>query len=122
MSDHLYGVSRDMGVGVVLGKIYSCIEHSYSEAVKSLTSGESSGRWVQELCWVNSTVALTTAPARRSGHYQWGVSRQMGVGVVLGPQDVCQLGVGEHVHSCQSASHHAPQLGQQAVLQQLLRP
>ena len=51
-----------------------------------------------------------------------GVSREVGVGVVLGAQDVRQLCVREHVHSGKGAGHHPSQLCQQAVLQQLLCP
>ena len=36
------------------------------------------------------------------------------------PQDAGQLLLAEHVHSLQSPGHHALQLSQQAVLQQLL--
>lgn len=54
--------------------------------------------------------------------YQRRVRRQVGVGVVLGAQDVCQLCVREHVYPRQSTANNPPQLCQQAVLQQLLCP
>lgn len=53
--------------------------------------------------------------------HQRRVSREVGLGVVLGAQDVCQLCVREHVHPGKGAGYHPPQLCQQAVLQQLLR-